>query len=59
MMRAAPLVRSSCQAGNRTDHTSDLLVPGHVDQTLAYHERLYVCSGEDVVDVWPVDMRGW
>jgi D-serine deaminase-like pyridoxal phosphate-dependent protein len=35
------------------------LVPGHVDPTLAYHERLYVCSGEDVVDVWPVDMRGW
>jgi D-threonine aldolase len=35
------------------------LVPGHVDPTMAYHERLYVCSGEDVLDVWPVDLRGW
>jgi D-serine deaminase-like pyridoxal phosphate-dependent protein len=35
------------------------MVPGHVDPTMAYHERLYVCSGDDVVDVWPVDMRGW
>jgi D-threonine aldolase len=35
------------------------LVPGHVDPTMAYHERLYLCSGDDVVDVWPVDLRGW
>jgi D-serine deaminase-like pyridoxal phosphate-dependent protein len=35
------------------------LVPAHVDPTMAYHERLYVCSGDDVVDVWPVDLRGW
>jgi D-threonine aldolase len=35
------------------------LTPGHVDPTMAYHERLYVCSGEDVLDVWPVDLRGW
>jgi D-threonine aldolase len=35
------------------------LVPGHVDPTLAYHERLYLVSGDDVVDIWPVDLRGW
>jgi D-threonine aldolase len=35
------------------------LIPAHVDPTMAYHERLYICSGEDVVDVWPVDLRGW
>jgi D-serine deaminase-like pyridoxal phosphate-dependent protein len=35
------------------------VVPAHVDPTMAYHERLYVCSGDDVVDVWPVDLRGW
>jgi len=23
------------------------------------HERLYVCSGDEVVDVWSVDLRGW
>lgn len=35
------------------------LVPGHVDPTMAYHERLYLYSGDDVVDVWPIDLRGW
>jgi D-serine deaminase-like pyridoxal phosphate-dependent protein len=35
------------------------LVPGHIDPTMAYHERAYVCSGDEVVDVWPVDLRGW
>jgi D-serine deaminase-like pyridoxal phosphate-dependent protein len=35
------------------------IVPAHVDPTMAYHERLYVCSGDDVVDVWPVDLRNW
>jgi len=33
--------------------------PAHVDPTVAYHERLYVVSGEQVIDVWPVDLRGW
>jgi len=26
---------------------------------MAYHERAYVCSGEEIVDVWPIDLRGW
>jgi len=33
--------------------------PGHIDPTVAYHERMHVVSGERVVDVWPVDLRGW
>jgi D-serine deaminase-like pyridoxal phosphate-dependent protein len=33
--------------------------PAHIDPTMAYHERAYVVSGDDVVDVWPIDMRGW
>ncbi|MGN6794786.1 MAG: alanine racemase [Streptosporangiaceae bacterium] len=33
--------------------------PAHIDPTMAYHERAYVCSGDDIVDVWPIDMRGW
>ena len=33
--------------------------PAHVDPTVAYHERLYVVSGEQVVDMWSVDLRGW
>ncbi len=35
------------------------LVPGHVDPTMAYHERAYVYRGDEVVDVWPIDLRGW
>jgi len=33
--------------------------PAHIDPTVAYHERAYVYSGEEIVDVWPIDMRGW
>jgi D-serine deaminase-like pyridoxal phosphate-dependent protein len=33
--------------------------PAHVDPTVAYHERLHVVDGEDVLEVWPVDLRGW
>jgi D-serine deaminase-like pyridoxal phosphate-dependent protein len=33
--------------------------PGHIDPTMAYHQRAYVCSGDEIVDVWPIDMRGW
>jgi D-serine deaminase-like pyridoxal phosphate-dependent protein len=35
------------------------LVPAHIDPTMACHERVYVFAGDDVVDVWPIDMRGW
>ena len=35
------------------------LVPAHVDPTVAYHERVFVVEGEQVVDTWPVDLRGW
>jgi D-serine deaminase-like pyridoxal phosphate-dependent protein len=33
--------------------------PAHVDPTVAYHERMHVVEGEVVVEVWPIDMRGW
>ncbi len=35
------------------------LVPSHVDPTVAYHERLHVVDGDEVVDVWDVDLRNW
>lgn len=35
------------------------LVPAHIDPTMAYHERLYLYSGEDVIDTWPIDLRWW
>jgi D-serine deaminase-like pyridoxal phosphate-dependent protein len=33
--------------------------PAHVDPTVAYHERMHVVRGEDVLETWPVDLRGW
>ncbi len=35
------------------------LVPAHVDPTVALHERMWLVDGDDVVDEWPVDLRGW
>ncbi len=33
--------------------------PAHVDPTVAYHERMIVVDGDDVIDEWAVDLRGW
>ncbi len=34
--------------------------PAHVDPTVAYHERLHLVDGDDmVVEEWPVDLRHW
>ena len=33
--------------------------PAHIDPTVAYHERMHVISGEQVVETWPVDLRCW
>jgi len=33
--------------------------PAHVDPTVAYHERLQLVSGDEVLDTWAVDLRGW
>ena len=33
--------------------------PAHVDPTVAYHERMFVTAGDEVLDVWQVDLRGW
>ena len=37
------------------------VVPAHVDPTVAYHERLNVFDSAtaQVVETWPVDLRGW
>jgi len=36
-----------------------MLLPAHVDPTMAYHDKAYVFRGEDVVEQWPIDLRGW
>ncbi|HMQ27472.1 MAG TPA: metal-activated pyridoxal enzyme, partial [Acidimicrobiales bacterium] len=35
------------------------LTPAHVDPTVAMHERMWLVDGDDVIDEWPVDLRGW
>ena len=35
------------------------LQPAHVDPTIAKHEVMWLVDGDDVVDRWPVDLRGW
>ncbi|HEX9622963.1 MAG TPA: alanine racemase [Streptosporangiaceae bacterium] len=35
------------------------LIPAHVDPTMAYHERAYLVRGDEVVETWSIDLRGW
>jgi D-serine deaminase-like pyridoxal phosphate-dependent protein len=35
------------------------VTPAHVDPTVAYHQRLHLVAGEDVLEMWAVDLRGW
>lgn len=35
------------------------VVPAHVDPTVAYHDHLHLIEDEDVLESWPVDLRGW
>lgn len=44
----------SWQVGDRVR-----LTPAHVDPTVAMHERLWLVEGDEVIDEWPVDLRGW
>ena len=35
------------------------VLPAHIDPTVAYHEYLHVVEGDEVVERWDVDLRGW
>jgi D-serine deaminase-like pyridoxal phosphate-dependent protein len=35
------------------------VVPAHVDPTVSQHERMHLIDGDEVVEVWDVDLRGW
>jgi D-threonine aldolase len=35
------------------------VTPAHVDPTVAKHERMFVIDGDDVLETWSVDLRGW
>ena len=42
------------QVGDRVS-----VVPAHVDPTMAMHEVAWIVRGDEVVDRWPIDLRGW
>jgi D-serine deaminase-like pyridoxal phosphate-dependent protein len=35
------------------------VIPAHVDPTVSQHERLHLVDGDEVLEVWDVDLRGW
>lgn len=45
---------ASVAVGDRVD-----VLPAHVDPTVSQHERLHLIDGDEVLDVWEVDLRGW
>jgi len=48
-------------AESKDFHVGDLVraLPAHVEPTVAMHERLHIVDGEDVIDTYEVDLRGW
>ncbi len=43
-----------CAVGERVR-----LAPAHIDPTMAMHEVAWVIDGDEVVDRWSIDLRGW
>ncbi len=35
------------------------VTPAHVDPTMAMHETAWVVDGDEVVERWEIDLRGW
>ena len=61
LLRRAHHVRARSDRGPVGDRV--VVWPAHVDPTVAYHERMHLASGAsadaEVLDTWPVDLRGW
>ncbi len=36
-----------------------LVIPAHIDPTMAMHEVAWLLRAEEVIDRWPIDLRGW
>lgn len=45
---------SPLRVGNRVRVT-----PAHIDPTMAMHEVAWLLRGDEVIDRWPIDLRGW
>ena len=61
LLRRARHVRAGASSSLRSLRVGDRVkvLPAHVDPTMALHERVHSCDGDDVVDTWPIDLRGW
>lgn len=35
------------------------VVPAHIDPTISKHEAVWLVRDDDVIDRWPIDLRGW
>lgn len=35
------------------------VIPAHVDPTMAMHDTAWIVRDDEVVDRWPIDLRGW
>jgi D-serine deaminase-like pyridoxal phosphate-dependent protein len=33
--------------------------PAHVDPTMAFHERVQLVAGAELLECWPIELRGW
>jgi len=35
------------------------VLPAHIDPTIAMHDSIWLVRGDEVLDQWPIDLRGW
>jgi D-serine deaminase-like pyridoxal phosphate-dependent protein len=35
------------------------VIPSHIDPTVALHAEMHLVDGDEVLETWPVDLRGW
>lgn len=52
-------VTFALHAGVATVGERVLLAPAHIDPTMAMHDVAWLVRGHDVIDRWPIDLRGW
>jgi D-serine deaminase-like pyridoxal phosphate-dependent protein len=36
-----------------------MVIPAHIDPTMAMHEVAWLFRGDEVIDRWPIDLRNW
>lgn len=57
--RTSTRVSTAGRAPQPTVGSKVRVIPAHVDPTMAMHDHLWLVRGDDVLDRWPIDLRGW